>query len=193
MVPPGHPPGLPHPLRGEPTLGTGPRAGQLSAALPGPLPPKVPAQRIFTSPLRPSSQHVALCVKLIAAWFVPDVRQSVKNEVLKKKHQRLGEAGLPGPGVGPGPESRSTRDSGPRAQTWSGPRAGQEAKTQSCCHHHHPPQPWLCVCGRALRRPAYMWGSWEPLYVWGVCELHTCPWSVRPVPPVTAQAWYCLT
>ncbi|KAB0390989.1 hypothetical protein E2I00_019890, partial [Balaenoptera physalus] len=43
-------------------------------------------------------EHVALCVKLIAAWFVPDVPQSVKNEVLKKKHQRLGEAGLPGPG-----------------------------------------------------------------------------------------------
>ncbi|XP_061058366.1 anoctamin-9 isoform X1 [Eubalaena glacialis] len=94
-------------------------------------------------------EHVALCVKLIAAWFVPDVPQSVKNEVLKKKHQRLGEAGLPGPGVGPGPESRSTRDSGPRAQTWSGPTAGQEAKTQSCCHHR-PPQPWLCVWGGGL-------------------------------------------
>ncbi|XP_057582367.1 anoctamin-9 isoform X11 [Hippopotamus amphibius kiboko] len=34
-------------------------------------------------------EHVALCIKLIAAWFVPDVPQSVKNEVLKKKYQRL--------------------------------------------------------------------------------------------------------
>ncbi|XP_024843190.1 anoctamin-9 isoform X1 [Bos taurus] len=36
-------------------------------------------------------EHVALCIKLIAAWFVPDVPQSVKNEVLKKKYQRLEE------------------------------------------------------------------------------------------------------
>ncbi|XP_059959621.1 anoctamin-9 [Mesoplodon densirostris] len=93
-------------------------------------------------------EHVALCVKLIAAWFVPDVPQSVKNEVLKKKHQRLGVLGLPGPGVGPGPESRSTRDSGLRAQTWGGPGAGGEAETQSCCHHR-PHQPRLCVCGGA--------------------------------------------
>lgn len=36
-------------------------------------------------------QHVALCIKLIAAWFVPDVPQSVKNMVLEKKYQTLRE------------------------------------------------------------------------------------------------------
>ncbi|KAL1788842.1 anoctamin-9 isoform X1 [Sigmodon hispidus] len=36
-------------------------------------------------------EHVALCIKLIAAWFVPDVPQSVKNKVLKKKYQKLRE------------------------------------------------------------------------------------------------------
>lgn len=34
-------------------------------------------------------EHVALCIKLIAAWFVPDVPQSVKNEVLEEKYQRI--------------------------------------------------------------------------------------------------------
>ncbi|KAL4829636.1 hypothetical protein H8958_006551, partial [Nasalis larvatus] len=36
-------------------------------------------------------EHVALCIKLIAAWFVPDVPQSVKNKVLEVKYQRLRE------------------------------------------------------------------------------------------------------
>uniref|UniRef100_A0A452EZP2 Anoctamin n=1 Tax=Capra hircus TaxID=9925 RepID=A0A452EZP2_CAPHI len=54
-------------------------------------------------------EHVALCIKLIAAWFVPDVPQSVKNEVLKKKYQRLGQkrwrggAGWEWGGAGVGP------------------------------------------------------------------------------------------
>ncbi|ELV12620.1 Anoctamin-9, partial [Tupaia chinensis] len=34
-------------------------------------------------------EHVALCIKLIAAWFVPDVPQTVKNRVLDEKYQRL--------------------------------------------------------------------------------------------------------
>ncbi|KAL6035908.1 hypothetical protein STEG23_018277 [Scotinomys teguina] len=34
-------------------------------------------------------EHVALCIKLIAAWFVPDVPQSVKNKVLDEKYQKL--------------------------------------------------------------------------------------------------------
>lgn len=34
-------------------------------------------------------EHVALCIKLIAAWFVPDVPQSVKNKVLEEKYQLL--------------------------------------------------------------------------------------------------------
>ncbi|XP_008589003.1 PREDICTED: anoctamin-9 [Galeopterus variegatus] len=34
-------------------------------------------------------EHVALCIKLVAAWFVPDVPQSVKNRVLEEKYQRL--------------------------------------------------------------------------------------------------------
>ncbi|XP_058160843.1 anoctamin-9 isoform X5 [Dasypus novemcinctus] len=34
-------------------------------------------------------EHVALCSKLIAAWFVPDVPQSVKNKVLEEKYCRL--------------------------------------------------------------------------------------------------------
>ncbi|KAM7109680.1 anoctamin-9 isoform 2-T2 [Ciconia maguari] len=34
-------------------------------------------------------EHVALCVKLIAAWYVPDVPQSVKNQFLERKHSNL--------------------------------------------------------------------------------------------------------
>uniref|UniRef100_A0A2K6L043 Anoctamin n=1 Tax=Rhinopithecus bieti TaxID=61621 RepID=A0A2K6L043_RHIBE len=33
-------------------------------------------------------EHVALCIKLIAAWFVPDVPQSVKNKVLECQEHR---------------------------------------------------------------------------------------------------------
>ncbi|KAL0616527.1 Anoctamin-9 [Plecturocebus cupreus] len=36
-------------------------------------------------------EHVALCIKLIAAWFVPDVPKSVKNSVLGIKYQHLCE------------------------------------------------------------------------------------------------------
>ncbi|KFQ32006.1 Anoctamin-9, partial [Mesitornis unicolor] len=34
-------------------------------------------------------EHVALCIKLIAAWYVPDVPQKVKNELLSRKHSEL--------------------------------------------------------------------------------------------------------
>uniref|UniRef100_A0A674JMK3 Anoctamin n=1 Tax=Terrapene triunguis TaxID=2587831 RepID=A0A674JMK3_9SAUR len=34
-------------------------------------------------------EHVALCIKLIAAWYVPDIPQSVKNGHLKKKYENL--------------------------------------------------------------------------------------------------------
>uniref|UniRef100_A0A8B9MBE6 Anoctamin n=1 Tax=Accipiter nisus TaxID=211598 RepID=A0A8B9MBE6_9AVES len=34
-------------------------------------------------------EHVALCVKLIAAWYIPDVPQSVKNQFLDRKHSNL--------------------------------------------------------------------------------------------------------
>ncbi|XP_039391595.1 anoctamin-9-like isoform X4 [Mauremys reevesii] len=34
-------------------------------------------------------EHVALCIKLIAAWYVPDVPQSVKNKHLEKKYENL--------------------------------------------------------------------------------------------------------
>ncbi|XP_036618889.1 anoctamin-9 isoform X2 [Trichosurus vulpecula] len=34
-------------------------------------------------------EHVALCGKLIAAWFVPDVPQSVKNKDLEEKYEAL--------------------------------------------------------------------------------------------------------
>ncbi|NXS75721.1 ANO9 protein, partial [Pandion haliaetus] len=36
-------------------------------------------------------EHVALCVKLIAAWYIPDVPQSVKNKFLDRKHSNLHE------------------------------------------------------------------------------------------------------
>lgn len=36
-------------------------------------------------------QHVALLIKLVAAWFVPDVPQSVKNKVLEEKYRGLQE------------------------------------------------------------------------------------------------------
>ncbi|XP_059008811.1 anoctamin-9 isoform X1 [Mustela lutreola] len=42
-------------------------------------------------------EHVALCIKLIAAWFVPDVPQSVKNKVLEEKYQILREKMRPSP------------------------------------------------------------------------------------------------
>lgn len=34
-------------------------------------------------------QHVALCVKAIAAWYIPDVPQKVKNLIRKEKHSNL--------------------------------------------------------------------------------------------------------
>ncbi|NXY76964.1 ANO9 protein, partial [Glareola pratincola] len=34
-------------------------------------------------------EHAALCVKLIAAWYVPDVPKSVKNEFRVRKHSNL--------------------------------------------------------------------------------------------------------
>ncbi|NXR01799.1 ANO9 protein, partial [Sagittarius serpentarius] len=34
-------------------------------------------------------EHVALCVKLIAAWYIPDVPQLVKNQFLDRKHSNL--------------------------------------------------------------------------------------------------------
>ncbi|XP_015417878.1 PREDICTED: anoctamin-9 [Myotis davidii] len=51
-------------------------------------------------------EHVALCIKLVAAWFVPDVPQSVKNRVLQQKYEVLlgklrgGPRPLWGPGLG---------------------------------------------------------------------------------------------
>uniref|UniRef100_A0A8D2QC54 Anoctamin n=1 Tax=Zonotrichia albicollis TaxID=44394 RepID=A0A8D2QC54_ZONAL len=36
-------------------------------------------------------EHVALCVKLIAAWYIPDVPQRVKNKILTEKHDHLRE------------------------------------------------------------------------------------------------------
>ncbi|XP_016075095.1 PREDICTED: anoctamin-9 [Miniopterus natalensis] len=54
-------------------------------------------------------EHVALCIKLVAAWFVPDVPQSVKNRVLEDKYQMLRDRMCYGgsrlqcePGLGPG-------------------------------------------------------------------------------------------
>lgn len=43
---------------------------------------------LSTQPL-PRPQHVALCIKLVAAWFVPDVPQSVENRVLEEKYKVL--------------------------------------------------------------------------------------------------------
>ncbi|KFO74432.1 Anoctamin-9, partial [Cuculus canorus] len=34
-------------------------------------------------------EHVALCVKLIAAWYIPDVPQSVKNKFRSRKHNNV--------------------------------------------------------------------------------------------------------
>ncbi|NWU23727.1 ANO9 protein, partial [Dyaphorophyia castanea] len=34
-------------------------------------------------------EHVALCVKLIAAWYIPDIPQRVKNAILCDKHKSL--------------------------------------------------------------------------------------------------------
>ncbi|KAM5138298.1 anoctamin-9 isoform 2-T2 [Mantella aurantiaca] len=40
-------------------------------------------------------EHVAVCIKFIAAWFVPDVPQAVKNKSLEQKHEHLlNELGL---------------------------------------------------------------------------------------------------
>ncbi|NWT60003.1 ANO9 protein, partial [Erythrocercus mccallii] len=36
-------------------------------------------------------EHVALCVKLVAAWYIPDVPLKVKNHILKRKHSSLHE------------------------------------------------------------------------------------------------------
>ncbi|NXS89585.1 ANO9 protein, partial [Erpornis zantholeuca] len=34
-------------------------------------------------------EHVALCVKLVAAWYIPDVPRRVKNKILSKKHEDI--------------------------------------------------------------------------------------------------------
>ncbi|XP_070622286.1 anoctamin-9-like [Erythrolamprus reginae] len=34
-------------------------------------------------------EHVVLCVKLIAAWLVPDEPRNIKNEQLNQKRKRL--------------------------------------------------------------------------------------------------------
>lgn len=44
---------------------------------------------------------MALLIKLVAAWFVPDVPQSVKNKVLEEKYRGLQEKlGCGPPGAG---------------------------------------------------------------------------------------------
>lgn len=50
----------------------------------------------------PRPQHVALCIKLVAAWFVPDVPQSVENRVLEDKYEALRRRMWWGPRWGPG-------------------------------------------------------------------------------------------
>lgn len=65
-------------------------------------PPCLQPQRLdaLVSPC-PHRQHVALCIKLVAAWFVPDVPQSVKNKVLEEKYHSLREKlGYGPPGAG---------------------------------------------------------------------------------------------
>ncbi|KAI4553514.1 hypothetical protein MJT46_016808 [Ovis ammon polii x Ovis aries] len=133
-------------------------------------------------------EHVALCIKLIAAWFVPDVPQSVKNEVLKKKYQRLGQKrGWGGP-----TQPLSCLQLQPQEHG----RVGDPAQVVPgvprlrSCHTASHPSLAGCVWG-ALRRPECLWGPWGPVCVWSVCGLHPCPWSARPTPCARAQAWHC--
>lgn len=67
---------------------------------------------------------MALCIKLVAAWFVPDVPQSVKNKVLEEKYRVLREkmwcGGLRGqcePGRGPGTPPNCTPTSSSSAKS----------------------------------------------------------------------------
>ncbi|XP_045414534.1 anoctamin-9 isoform X2 [Lemur catta] len=54
-------------------------------------------------------EHVALCSKLIAAWFMPDVPQLVKNKVLEEKYRRLREKMWKSwTGAGPASSSRTS-------------------------------------------------------------------------------------
>ncbi|XP_028370919.2 anoctamin-9 [Phyllostomus discolor] len=69
-------------------------------------------------------EHVALCIKLVAAWFVPDVPQSVKNKVLEDKYRMLREKMWCGglrwqcePGLGPGAPHNGTPASSSSAKS----------------------------------------------------------------------------
>lgn len=122
-------------------------------------PPPCFRPRWLASPVSPCShhQHVALCIKLVAAWFVPDVPQSVKNRVLEEKYRSLREKlGYGPPRVGGrgwacGPRHRTPLPPpapAPRAQTCRGPRAvtgTREPRLRAATTAPHP-CPWLCVC-----------------------------------------------
>lgn len=127
-----------------------------------------------------------MCIKLIAAWFVPDVPQAVKNKVLEEKYQRLreklwywGGAGRGGagtrPGVGlaadphpshsclqlPPQEHRRVEDPELVKRGWS-----PGAETQSHCHQL-PPQPWLHMCvavGVGCKKAPCIWAPAGPWF-----------------------------
>lgn len=84
------PAGLPHPLRGE-RPGRQEELGQSGGWRQGGTGHVNWRREVLTA--RGGSlcslQHVALCVKLIAAWYVPNVPQSVKNKFRVRKHNNL--------------------------------------------------------------------------------------------------------
>ncbi|XP_066222380.1 anoctamin-9-like [Saccopteryx leptura] len=60
-------------------------------------------------------EHVALCIKLVAAWFVPDVPQSVKNKVLQDKYKVLDDKyRMPQEKLNGGPRQQCGMGLGPR-------------------------------------------------------------------------------
>ncbi|KAM6159437.1 anoctamin-9 [Rhynchocyon petersi] len=62
-------------------------------------------------------EHVALCIKLVAAWFVPDVPGKVQNNVLKSKFKKVQERmGVPQGAASPPPTSRFCQSTSVRRQ-----------------------------------------------------------------------------
>lgn len=112
-------------------------------------------------------QHVALCVKLIAAWYIPDVPQSVKNQFLDRKHSNLRkDLRWVMPWKVPGAAVLRDGTASSRRPAW--PQDPSAPEPQDQANKHSPPQAWrrwgceLLPSGQLLHHPCQ--GSFSPSF-----------------------------